>query len=298
MEDYVSILIPTYNRSNMLKKAIYSVLNQTYKFFELIIIDDNSTDNTFEIVNNIGDNRIRYYKNDENYGGAKTRNIGISKSKYDYIAFLDDDDEWLPKKLEKQIKVLKKGGDNCCGVYSGFNICEEGKEIEICLPKYQELDLRTLFIENYIGTTSTILIKKSSLDMVSYFDEKLLQSQEYELYIRLLKNGYSFIPINEPLVNYYIHDKDQITKNKKKIFISKKYILEKHREEIEQFPDVLSKHLFYLGLYSLLVNNSNEKEYFRSALATYKSVKYFLYYIMYLINRNISIIITNKFFKL
>ena len=100
----VSAIIPTYNRANIVIRAIQSVLNQTYQNFELLVIDDGSQDNTEEIVTGIHDNRIKYIRHEKNKGVAAARNTGIEAAKGEFIAFLDSDDEWLPNKL-KRIRV-------------------------------------------------------------------------------------------------------------------------------------------------------------------------------------------------
>ena len=106
-KEEVSIIIPTYNRADSLKKSVASVLEQTYPWFELIIVDDGSTDNTKELVESFGDNRIRYYYAGLNQGAAAARNYGLEKARYDYIAFQDSDDIWHPDKLEKQMQVMQ-----------------------------------------------------------------------------------------------------------------------------------------------------------------------------------------------
>ncbi len=108
MNPTVSVIIPTYNRANLVSRAIKSVLNQTYQDFEIIVVDDCSEDNTEEIVKSFNDSRIRYIKHKKNKGGSAARNTGIKRARGKYIAFLDDDDEWLPSKLEKQIMLFEK----------------------------------------------------------------------------------------------------------------------------------------------------------------------------------------------
>ncbi|RLF83553.1 glycosyl transferase, partial [Thermococci archaeon] len=103
----VSVIIPTYNRANLLKRAIASVLNQTFTDFELIVVDDASPDNTPEVVRSINDGRIRYVRLKKNSGGPVARNTGIRKARGRFIALLDDDDEWLPNRLELQIKKFE-----------------------------------------------------------------------------------------------------------------------------------------------------------------------------------------------
>ena len=117
----VSIILPTYNRAHIIEKAIQSVLNQTYQDFEIIIIDDGSKDDTKKIIRGFQekDNRIKYIRFEENKGAAAARNAGIKMSKGEYITFQDSDDEWLPEKLEKQMKIIETSSENIV-VYCGF----------------------------------------------------------------------------------------------------------------------------------------------------------------------------------
>ena len=111
MQPLISVIIPTYNRNESLKRCIQSVIFQTYQNFEILVMDDGSTDGTKEIVTDFNDPRI-IYEWDDNWGGpAKPRNRGIKKSSGEFIAFLDSDDWWLPKKLEESVVVLEKGSD-------------------------------------------------------------------------------------------------------------------------------------------------------------------------------------------
>ncbi|MFC7193467.1 glycosyltransferase family 2 protein [Halosimplex aquaticum] len=100
----VSVIIPTYNRATLVKRAIQSVLNQTFKDFELIIVDDASDDETPEVIDSINDARLEYIRHDLNRHGGAARNTGIKYASGKYIAFLDDDDEWYPTKLERQVE--------------------------------------------------------------------------------------------------------------------------------------------------------------------------------------------------
>ena len=104
----VSIIIPMYNREKTIKMAVESILEQTCQDFELIIVDDCSTDNTDEVVASIKDERIRYLKNERNSGAAVSRNRALREAKGRWIAFLDSDDLWMPEKLEKQISFMEK----------------------------------------------------------------------------------------------------------------------------------------------------------------------------------------------
>ena len=110
MTDLVSIIMPSYNTAKYIKASIDSVLAQTYPYWELIIVDDCSTDETDEVVAAYTDERIRYIKNEKNSGAAVSRNRALREAKGRWIAFLDSDDVWLPEKLEKQISFMKNNG--------------------------------------------------------------------------------------------------------------------------------------------------------------------------------------------
>ena len=104
----VSVIVPTYNRAHLLKKTIESILSQTYTDLELIVVSNYSTDNTDDMVKSYKDDRIKYFKNQNNGIIAVNRNFGIRKSTGEYIAFCDDDDTWLPNKLERQVNFFNK----------------------------------------------------------------------------------------------------------------------------------------------------------------------------------------------
>ena len=101
----VSVVIPTHDRAHLVGRAIRSVLAQTFQDFEIIVVDDCSVDNTKEVVQSLADSRIRYLRHEINRGGSAARNTGIGAARGEWIAFLDSDDEWLPKKLEKQLEM-------------------------------------------------------------------------------------------------------------------------------------------------------------------------------------------------
>jgi glycosyltransferase involved in cell wall biosynthesis len=117
----VSIIIPTYNRSRLLARAVKSVLNQTYQNFELIIVDDASTDNTEEVVGSFNDERIKYVRHEKNKGEAVARNTGIKAARGEYIASHDSDDEWLHEKLAKRIRAFENCSPEIGVVYTALS---------------------------------------------------------------------------------------------------------------------------------------------------------------------------------
>ncbi len=144
----ISVVIPTYNRPELLNNSINSVLSQTYRDFELIVIDDCSSDNTPDVLEGFRDERLRVIRNSSNKGIAAVRNISVSNSQGKYIAFLDDDDEWLPDKLEKQLKIMEDGPDNLGCVYSGcLTTGPDGNEVvSTSIPRYKNKVLNELLL--------------------------------------------------------------------------------------------------------------------------------------------------------
>lgn len=146
----ISVIIPTYNRANVIRRSIDSVLNQTYKDLELIIIDDNSSDNTEQIINDINDKRLRYIKLNENKGACFARNYGITISKGEYIAFQDSDDEWCLDKLKLQYDYLEKRNLDVvsCRV-------EIFADKNIIFPRRVDLTLDSVYLDNRITTQTS-----------------------------------------------------------------------------------------------------------------------------------------------
>ena len=132
----VSVVIPSYNRAHLVKRAIDSVLNQTYREFEVIVVDDASTDGTAEIVKGLADQRVRYVKHQANRGVSESRNTGIKAAKGHLIGFLDSDDEWLPHKLRKQIDRFNELPSDTGVVYGACLMVDEetGKPIRVVTP--------------------------------------------------------------------------------------------------------------------------------------------------------------------
>ncbi len=210
-EPLISVVIPTYNRADLISISINSAINQSYKNIEIILIDDGSTDNTKEVVQAIHDSRIRYIKHPKNLGGNASRNAGIEAAKGEYIAFLDSDDTWVENKLELQIASIQKylhkekvvsytqifysdkGINN--NTYHTFNeeffMPKRGKKSDETLAEY-------LFCNRGEMFTSTLLLHKSLL-LSTRFRENLRKHQEYDLCLRLEAQGVFFSFLDKPL---------------------------------------------------------------------------------------------------
>lgn len=253
MNPTVSVIIPTYNRANLVSRAIKSVLNQTYQDFEIIVVDDCSEDNTEEIVKSFNDSRIRYIKHKKNKGGSAARNTGIKRARGKYIAFLDDDDEWLPSKLEKQIMLFEKLSKHYGVVYSGYYIAKGDVIKRKVLPKYRGDVYGYLLKRNFIGSP-TIVVRKECFKRAGLFDEDLPASQDWDMWLRIAKY-YKFEYILEPLAIYYTNGSYF---KLDKYIISLEKILNKYYQDFCRNPKVLSNMYKYLGILYFIIGDKKK----------------------------------------
>lgn len=170
----VSVVVPTYNRPGMLEEAIGSVVRQTYDNLEILVVDDASETDTREVVEGFGDPRIRYVRREENRGHAAALNTGLRRMSGAYVAFCDDDDRWLPRKIERQVRALRRlpervGLVYCWSVY----VDGEGNVQKHRRPRLRGDVFQRLFTAQPLGGTSTLLIRREVPERVGGFDERL-----------------------------------------------------------------------------------------------------------------------------
>jgi len=208
----VSVIIATYNRASLLQRAIESVLSQTFQHFEIIIVDDGSTDTTAQVVETYRHPKIRYIRHSENRGKSVALNNGLESAKGEYIAFLDDDDLWLRHKLQLQVDILEKSDDDVGIVFSGrMSMDEDGGILEVIRPKRLKYHPRDFLLRNISILASTVLAKKKYLSMVGGFDEAITNREDLDLWIRLSEHC-RFKPISEPLVKC-LHAEESLTRH-------------------------------------------------------------------------------------
>ncbi|MBR5598277.1 MAG: glycosyltransferase [Lachnospiraceae bacterium] len=194
----ISVIIPTYNRAGTILRSVNSVLNQTYKDLELIIIDDGSTDNTKKLIEEMEDDRIRYIYLGANGGASNARNIGASYALGDWIAFQDSDDAWRPEKLEKQM-ILANEHPEYSLIYSSFEYHDlDGTSTGFPARPYtgiMENDMySSLLLCNVIGCP-TMLIKRDAFSQSGGFDTNYHSLEDWEFVIRFSKNNLiGFVP--------------------------------------------------------------------------------------------------------
>lgn len=243
----------THNRAKFLSEAIDSVLLQSFKDWELIIIDDNSTDNTEELIKKYQENdeRIKYFKNEVNLGIAKSRNKALENSQGKYIAVLDSDDIWFDSdKLKKQFEILEK--DNYVLVGSGvMEIDEDGLEKRCYLNPNSNEKIRKRFLyRNPFAHSSVMFDRESALDVGGY-RENFLVGEDYDLFLRLGLKG-KLININDFLIKYRIHSQNECAQKKLQALKNNLQIIKQYKNKYPNFYLAYLRRLFRLGVGHIL----------------------------------------------
>jgi len=202
----VSVIVTTYNRAKILSETLDSILQQSFTDFELIVVDNMSEDGTDDYISSLQDPRIHYFKH-LNHGIISTnRNLGIMKAVGKYIAFCDDDDLWMPDKLEKQINVLQRSDRIGLCYTNASSFCEDEVVHEWMMKKKVFSDhFRALLNTNYIPTSSVVVVR-SAFSVVGLFDEKpmLVTFEDYEMWLRVT-HRFDAAYIDETLIKYRFH---------------------------------------------------------------------------------------------
>lgn len=259
----ISIILPTYNRARTIKRAVISVLEQTYEDLELLIIDDGSTDNTKEIVSQIKDARVRYIELEQNHGACKARNRGITEAMGEYIAFQDSDDEWLPEKLEKQLNAMHKYNADIvyCAMRRYSPSGEKWEKYPRIVLDYDRDIRRQFLVENMAGCVA-LLIKKTCFQEEK-FDETMPRLQDWDLMVRFA-GKFKIIYLDKLLINSYLQN-DSISSNPQKGAVAFQIMYNNNSDLIESDKQLKALFKQRIGDKLLLAGNDCTREY-REAL--------------------------------
>ena len=219
MHGLVSIIMPSYNTAKYISDSIKSVLAQTYKNWELIIVDDCSTDNTDEIVGEfLADERIRYLKNEKNSGAAVSRNYALREARGKWIAFLDSDDLWLPEKLEKQLAFMVENGYKFS--YTDYMICLNGQWLPYVYYGPNVVNKRKMKDYCYFSTI-TVIYDREHVGLIQI--EPVRKNNDYAMWLRIIEKTpcYRF----GECLSYYIKHEGSISSGSKLKLIKHHYIL-------------------------------------------------------------------------
>ena len=252
----VSVIIPTYNRAQLIGRAIRSVLAQNYSRLEIVVVDDGSSDETDEVVAQIQDDRILYIRLESNLGAAGARNAGVGVARGEFVAFLDSDDEWLLDMVECQLSIFSKY-PSIDASFTGFVRCY-GRNPEYIAPPSgvdsEPLLLREILRKNFI-TPQTIMLRRDCFCELGGFDVSLSHREDWDFGVRLLKNK-KIKFIDRPLAMVYETPGNLTSMDEAKV-VTLELFIAKHHNLLSQNPRVLSQHYYFLGHMLMLRGKRN-----------------------------------------
>ncbi|GEM_PF-487135 len=246
----VSVIIPTYNRPDLLFRSIQSVLDQTFSDFELIVVDSSPDDESAAIIREFNDKRIKYLRTGKK-NAAASRNAGIKNASGQYIAFQDDDDVWLPEKLQVQMDAISSSNSSSGVVYCAFWRIKGRTRTYFPFGKKNfpasklSGDLRKRLLSGNLVSTQTALVRRECFEKCGLFDENFPALEDWELWIRM-SGSYDFVFINKPLVLVY-HSKVSLSTNAGADIKARELLLSKYRWDFDSDRKALSDHHFYTG---------------------------------------------------
>lgn len=265
----VSVILPTYNRGYVLKRAVDSVLAQTYSNLELIVIDDGSTDNTQELLGSYNDPRLKIVIPGKNGGAAAARNRGLEVARGEYIAFQDSDDEWLLEKLERQIAHLEANPEAAVSV-AGF-LCVPFDVDVLGYRGASELRRDTFFLMliaygNQFSTPAWV-IRRSRLEQVGHFDEAMVCWEDWELSMRLDRVG-GYIALDEPL-HIAFDTRGSVKLNTSAYIPMLEFVMRKHPQWVTKSRRIHAQRFWMMGNWERLGGRmASARRYFMRAVIT------------------------------
>ena len=269
----ISVIIPTFNRENTILSSVQSVLSQSYKNLELIIVDDCSSDNTIKIVSQISDQRLRIIRHKKNLGACEARNTGIRNAKGSMIAFQDSDDIWRKDKLDLQLKILEEfNADICISQMERHGFKKNGTypNFETGIIEYRNL------IGSFIVSTQTILAKREVF-YDALFDPKVKRMQDYDWIVRAGLN-HRLCAVGMPLVDVYLQQDSITTYNYSKLIESYDFFLEKYKSMDIQFPEIKIL-MNRCKAFTMTMNGKNASMEYKLLFRITKDKKFLLKYI-------------------
>ncbi len=274
MQPEVSIIVRTYNRVDLLRRAISSTLAQTYANFEIVVVDDGSDDGTGEMVAAIADRRVRYVRTDHCGSAAAAANVGLLASQGQFIAFLDDDDEWLPDKLKVQMSVFGNAGEQTGVVYSGAWLAEGNNGARSYWPPARFKNTaghihKALFSQSNFIPCVTVVVRKMCFDHVGGFDESLPAAEDYDMWIRISRD-YRFAYVPEALAIHHV-TAGCMTSDHRRYVAARQLLLRKYDTEFMAYGRKKSADFYCRmgGLLFIAGDSLEGRQYMLSAIKRY-----------------------------
>jgi glycosyltransferase involved in cell wall biosynthesis len=264
----VSVVIPTYNRAGLLKRAVNSVLSQTFADLEVLIVDDRSPDDTAAVVEMIDDSRVRYFRHPTNRGVSASRNTALSHATGKFVAFLDDDDEWLPDKLSMQLGRLERAGKHVGLICSGYHEIEYGTGRVLCAvtPHLRGWVFEDLLRQGYYNHTSSIVARIDCFDQVGAFDLAYDWGEDFDMWLRIAQ-AFEFDFVEAPLMRFHLLP-GGLTRNFRAEIKGTHAHLSKYQSFFERHPRILNARLHRLAsCYCFVGDTKQARRIFCQAIA-------------------------------
>jgi glycosyltransferase involved in cell wall biosynthesis len=256
MNPLVSVVIPTHNRPDHLAKAIASVLSQTYPSIEVIVVDDGSSQCTADMLRARFPQNILWLRHESPQGAGQARNTGLLHARGEFVAFLDDDDRWQQRKIERQVNVFQRGKDSLGLVGCGYSYEVENTLQKERIPRLPAVPYDRFLRGNWLGSTSLPLIRRASIEKVGGFDPQLPSCQDWDLWLRLSRE-FEVAMAHESLVVRKVHS-GQMTADIERKIAGRSILLGKFRNVLECRPRLHAAHLRRLGILLLVSGRSTE----------------------------------------
>lgn len=257
-----SVIIPNFNRQQSIMKAVKSVLEQTYLDFEVIVVDDCSTDNSLVNLSKLTDKRLEVFRLKKNSGAAAARNYGINQSKGQYISLLDSDDFYEPEFLQKTFNFISKTPRSIGFSWTGVRYIEKGKVYEkIWQPKRMESPYLTFLNSLHIGTNSGITFKRTIFNTVDYFNENLPAAEDTDFFLRLVQQ-FDYIVVPEILINIERDNCDRLSKDSQKIGKSYNIFLSQHFPVIDKSMRLSQKFYYKMMWLNYHLDDKEKARYY------------------------------------
>lgn len=262
----VSVIIATHNHAHFLLECLGSVKSQTYRNYEVIVVNNGSTDNTKQVVRDLAWDELRYYYQNDTGSVAGPRNAGIKLAKGEYVAFLDSDDLWYEKKLEKVMGILEKNPDIDILSHDLY-LVRPGKQKKILRSGPLKKDMfKSLLIKNSVFGSATV-VKRTVMVEIGGFDESknCIHVEDGELWLKLAQLGKKFYFINEPLGEYRVHGSN-LSLDFETVLFNEKTTIDKYFKNLKNYFPLYVK-LLYLNRLCTIYFNLGIQYFFRRKIA-------------------------------
>ena len=260
------MVIPSYNRAHTIGRALESVMEQSFKDLEIIVVDDASTDNTQNVVKKFP--KVRYIRHKSNMGVSAARNTGITASKGRFIAFLDSDDFWREDKLERQLETMLNNGTKWSYTRIVF-VDENLKKIREQKAEASGFVLTKLLEKNIIGPPSSVIVERNVLKKCGLFNRNLWYREDYHMWIRIASK-YEVSPVDLPLTYQLVHSGERLSHNYRNRIKGFMQVLKAFEPEFKKNRKALARQLYELGKLHLRIGEKETaSDYFKRAFLTY-----------------------------